>query len=372
VPFELNDGCLQAIAKIKHVLTHPPVLAHEDPTLPYYIHTDASALGVRAVLTQTQDGVERVIRYASRKLNPHEQRYGVTELECLAVVFAVEKFHSYIWGTPFYVVTDHTALEWLRKTAIKGRLYRWVLRLSEYDFIVKHRPGKDHGNADCLSRLPVDDAPSEETDLSDRAFCFAITRGKAREEALARLRDQERPRPLPLDAPINELDLDALPLDAPVNEPDLDENRDPPHIHTERPCPTDDDEEEKQHELGPAPTHDGKAPSIAKIEEGEEKTNERYESDHQSDEKKDENNSPNGEQEFSPLDVAKEQRKCPKLAAIIKDLEESTNDVCKRYRLRLGLLEFNSTKKAELFPTDGWRVVVPETLRRALDRTVPP
>lgn len=126
----------------------------------YLICTDAATSGgLGATLSQVgRDGVERVIAFASRRLTRAESRYGVTQLECLAVVFAVRKFRWAIHGRPFSIVTDHRALTWLdsvTRTDNPGTrmLQGWALELSEHRYTLRYRPGPENGAADAMSRL---------------------------------------------------------------------------------------------------------------------------------------------------------------------------------------------------------------------------
>lgn len=142
---------------LKNALQSSPILGHPNYELPMEIHCDASGYGLGAVLVQQQESGERVICYASRLLNKAETNYSVTERECLALIFAVQRFRAYIWGARIKVVTDHHALCWLmKKKDLSGRLARWSLQLQELDIEIFHRSGKLHSDADVLSRNPVD------------------------------------------------------------------------------------------------------------------------------------------------------------------------------------------------------------------------
>lgn len=142
---------------IKKALTSNPVMAYPDFERNFILATDASIKGLGAVLSQQYPQGERVISYASRSLNKHEQKYGISQLECLAVVWATEHHKVYLQDHKFDLVTDHRALTKL--SAIKDSnpmLERWAIKLSRYPFEAKYRPGEEHLNADCLSREPVD------------------------------------------------------------------------------------------------------------------------------------------------------------------------------------------------------------------------
>nr|XP_011313386.1 PREDICTED: uncharacterized protein LOC105272851 [Fopius arisanus] len=130
----------EAFEALKKHLTSAPTLACPDFSLHFTLQTDASSVGLGAVLTQVHEEQERVIAYASRSLTDPETKYTVTEQECLAVVWAVEKFHCYLEGYPFTVITDHSSLRWLHNMKDPaGRLARWNLRLMEYDYKIIHR-----------------------------------------------------------------------------------------------------------------------------------------------------------------------------------------------------------------------------------------
>ena len=152
-----------AIAALKTALCTAPVLALPRWDRRFIIHSDGSTLGIGAVLCQeNDDGVEQPICYYGRVLTPAESRYTVTEIELLALISCIAKWRAYLWsynGKPFLAVVDHAALLWLataKDTAGGGpasRLQRWFLQLQEYNFVIKHRPGRIHYDADMLSRL---------------------------------------------------------------------------------------------------------------------------------------------------------------------------------------------------------------------------
>ncbi|GFV01858.1 retrovirus-related Pol polyprotein from transposon 297 [Trichonephila clavipes] len=107
------------------------------------------------VLSQEIDGQERVVAYWSKCLSKPERNYCVTRKELLAIVKAIEHFHHYLYGQKFLLRTDHASLTWLmnfRNT--EGQVARWIQRLNEYYFDIRHRKGSSHGNADALSRRP--------------------------------------------------------------------------------------------------------------------------------------------------------------------------------------------------------------------------
>jgi len=110
------------------------------------------------VLSQLQDGEEKVILYASRLLSKPEHNYDTTMKELLAVVYGLKQCRQYLLGRRFVVRTDHAALSWLRRMPQPmPQLARWLTFIKEFSFDVQHRVGTQHQNVDSLSRMPICD-----------------------------------------------------------------------------------------------------------------------------------------------------------------------------------------------------------------------
>lgn len=153
VKIEWNERAEEAFLKAKQALTSSAILASPDYGLPFKIYTDASLVAGAAVLTQEQDGQEKVIAFHSVKFSRTQQNYSATERECLAVISGVEKFRPYIDGVSFTVVTDHSSLRWLQNLKEPhGKLARWAVRLQAFDIKFVHRPGSQMTVPDALSR----------------------------------------------------------------------------------------------------------------------------------------------------------------------------------------------------------------------------
>ena len=160
VAFRWGEEEESAFEDLKEALTTEPVLTLPDFTKPFILMTDGSSTGLGAVLGQHKDGEprERVISYASRRTNRLEESYSACELECLALVWATKHFREYILGRTTEVITDHWALKWLQDLRNPNpRLQRWRIALQEFDLTISHKPGKQHRNADFLSRMYEDE-----------------------------------------------------------------------------------------------------------------------------------------------------------------------------------------------------------------------
>ena len=133
-----------------------PVLAFPTETGLYILDTDASNFGLGGVLSQVQNDQERVVAYCSDALRPSQRRYCTTKREMLTTVAMCIQFRSYLRGARFTLRTDHKSLVWLHRFKdTEGMMARWLHALQQFQFSIVHRPGKDHGNADGLSRAPT-------------------------------------------------------------------------------------------------------------------------------------------------------------------------------------------------------------------------
>ena len=154
VPFHWNAAQEKSFQDLKEALCNAPVLAFPDYEAPFIIYTDASALGLGAVLMQ-QDarGKNCAIAYASRTLNSAESNYSVTHQETLAVVWALKHFRDIVFGYPITIYTDHAAVtEIFKGRNLTGRLARWYLTITEFNPTFKYLPGRANVVADALSR----------------------------------------------------------------------------------------------------------------------------------------------------------------------------------------------------------------------------
>ena len=168
----LTDPEYAAFEELKRRLVSPPILALPKRDGQYKLDTDACDTQVGSTLLQDQGGGDfHPVGYWSRALTKQEREYTTTEKECLAIVWSILLLRPYLEGQRFTVRTDHDSLKWVLNLAdAKGRLARWRLRLSEFDFDVEHRAGVKHQAADALSRMETTGLDTRP--LGDEIPCF--------------------------------------------------------------------------------------------------------------------------------------------------------------------------------------------------------
>ncbi|KAK4381837.1 Retrovirus-related Pol polyprotein from transposon.6 [Sesamum angolense] len=171
--FVFGGDCQEAFDELKRALTSAPIIQPPDWSTPFEIMCDASNYAVGAVLGQKIEKTHHVIYYASKTLDAAQCNYSTTEKELLAIVFALDKFRSYLLGSKIVVFSDHAALKHLlSKKESKPRLIRWILLLQEFDLTIKDRKGSENLVADHLSRLirEEDDTPICDSFPGERLF----------------------------------------------------------------------------------------------------------------------------------------------------------------------------------------------------------
>ena len=171
IPFVFYDDCLEAFETLKKALISAPIVQPPDWNLPFEIMCDSSDYAVGAVLGQRVDKKLNGIHSASKTLDSAQRNYATTEKEFLAVMFACDKFRSYIVDSKVIVHTNHAAIKYLtKKKDAKPRLIRWVLLFQEFDLHIIDRKGAENPVTDNLSRLenvpddplPIDDSFPDE------------------------------------------------------------------------------------------------------------------------------------------------------------------------------------------------------------------
>ncbi|GFW17500.1 retrovirus-related Pol polyprotein from transposon 17.6 [Trichonephila clavipes] len=149
--------CQTAFELLKNKLITKPVLQLYDPKLPLHVFCDTSLKAIGAILKQPDNsGTLHPVSFHSGTLREYEKNYCITELECLAIVDALDKFYYYLHGKKFIIHTDHAALVWFKNVKnLRGRLFRWSVKLSMFDYEVKYLKGTNNVEADMLSRHPI-------------------------------------------------------------------------------------------------------------------------------------------------------------------------------------------------------------------------
>ncbi|KAL8599551.1 hypothetical protein ACOMHN_065151 [Nucella lapillus] len=152
-----TPACAKALENIQAVMSAEPVLLLPHLDEQFVLRTDASSVGLGAVLLQQSDGVLHPVVFASRKLLEREKNYNTIERECLAIIWAVQKFMKFLWGVHFILQTDHRPLTYLRTSGFKNaRILRWALSLQEFSFEIQPISGTSNVLADLLSRSEMD------------------------------------------------------------------------------------------------------------------------------------------------------------------------------------------------------------------------
>ena len=189
--FKWSTECQEAFNRAKEVLNSDLLLTHYDPSQEIVVAADASEYGIGAVISHRfSDGMEKPIYHASRSLTTAEKNYGQVEKEGLALVFAVRKFHKYLHGRHFKLLTDHKPLLSIYGSK-KGvpvytanRLQRWCLIMMNYNFTIEYRNTNDFGQADVLSRL----ISEQSAPLEDKVIAkIAIDSAQVTQDACSKL-----------------------------------------------------------------------------------------------------------------------------------------------------------------------------------------
>lgn len=161
VKFTWCDKCDRSFQTLINYLSEKPILAFPNFDAPFYLSTDASQVGIGAVLSQKDEHQrEHPVYFTSRSLTDAERRYSTIERELLAIIYSTEKFKYYLSGRKFTILTDHNPLVYLNSIKISSdRLTRWRLKLAEFDFNIVYKKGKANANADAMSRINIGEKP---------------------------------------------------------------------------------------------------------------------------------------------------------------------------------------------------------------------
>jgi transposase InsO family protein len=179
VKWNWDSSCQKSFDTLKKLLSDATMLVHFDSKLPIILATDASSYGIGAVIMHRYaDGTEKPIAHASKTLTPTEKKYSQIEKEALSIIYGIKKFHQYLAGHTFELVTDHQPLLTIFNPG-KGipittanRLQRWAISLMGYSYNIRYKPTRQHGNADGLSRLPSGNDDSFIDDESIQVNCI--------------------------------------------------------------------------------------------------------------------------------------------------------------------------------------------------------
>jgi transposase InsO family protein len=219
----------ESFDRLKQAITSPAVLILPDPSQVYTIRTDASRVGIGAVLLQQQTSgrnresntpIYKPVAFASRRLKAAEKNYSAIELEALAIWWSVtNKFRSYVEGQQFVLETDHKPLiSLMKKPYHNTRIERWMTMLQQYDIIIRHISGRDNTTADALSRYPVDSPAIIEDD--EPRFINSSTQTEDIFINVVTTRSMTRQRPSPVHS--------TTTLQSPISSP-IKKSADSPH-----------------------------------------------------------------------------------------------------------------------------------------------
>ena len=166
----------EAFERLKEIVSSAPILAYADYTKPFKVYTDASELGLGAVLAQIQEDKEPAIAFVSRSLSKAEKRYDAHKLEFLALKWAItDRFHEYLYGGSFEVFTDNNPLMYVLTMAkLDATGQRWIAALALYNFKIFYRSWKLNVNADALSRIPWPMEEKQNCELYDESVVHAM------------------------------------------------------------------------------------------------------------------------------------------------------------------------------------------------------
>ncbi len=192
---EVTDSMKESFHQLKQALLQAPILAYPrfDQKAPFILDTDWSydnkAIG--GVLSQVQDGQERVIAYGAKKLNSAQSNYPPTKGELFAAIHFMQHWRYYLQYQPFIFRTDHQALKWVKTMeAPSGMIQRWMDVLANFNFTIQYRPGAKHLNADALSRIGhADTAEGEEGEEAEVLVLTASLAAEKQDAVLPQGRD---------------------------------------------------------------------------------------------------------------------------------------------------------------------------------------
>ncbi|MBW0567123.1 hypothetical protein O181_106838, partial [Austropuccinia psidii MF-1] len=166
--FETTQEKIKAYEKIRRALTEAPVLLMPNWNIPFRLYIDACGDGIGEALHQVQiiddKPTERPVCYISRQIKPTEDRYGASQMECLCLVWALDKLHYYLDGSVFEVITDYnTVKSLLNKKTPNRHMLRWQIAIQEYrgNMNIVHKAGNIHKNADGISMWELANTPDD-------------------------------------------------------------------------------------------------------------------------------------------------------------------------------------------------------------------